>query len=78
MIVKNENISPVPIDKDAFEQAVRIPPSQRLLDGPRLFDLATTFTKAGIRAQHPEADEHEILDLLRQRIALVQRMEQGH
>jgi len=36
--------------------ARRLSPEEKFLAGPRLFDLACEFTKAGIRNQHPEAE----------------------
>jgi hypothetical protein len=51
--------------------------TDRLLAGPRLFDLACEFAKAGIRAAAPDADEQRVMELLRQRLALARRLEKG-
>lgn len=36
---------------------------QKLFYGIELFDLACEFAKAGIRADHPDADEARVLEL---------------
>jgi len=43
---------------------------ERLAIALRLHDLACDIARAGIRAQHPGADEGEVNRLLRERIAL--------
>ncbi len=58
-------------------RARRTPPEEKLRDGPRLFDYACRITKAGIHAQHPEADEARVLEILRQRLTLRERLEAG-
>lgn len=49
--------------------------AQRLLEGPRLFDLAAKFTKAGIRMQNPGADEAQVDEIFRERLRLQRRLE---
>ncbi len=51
-------------------------PEEKLLDGPRLFDYACRITMDGIRAQHPDADDERIQEILRQRLALGRRLEE--
>ncbi len=36
-----------------IERARQMSPGQRLLSGPELFDLASSFTRAGIRMRNP-------------------------
>jgi hypothetical protein len=50
-------------------------PAERLLAGPRLFDLACEFTIAGIRAQQPGISEDGALTALRARVAGGRRRE---
>ena len=50
-------------------------PEQRFLDGPRLFDRACEWTKAGIRSQHPGISEEDVLQILRERLALGRQLE---
>jgi len=48
---------------------------QRFRAGPELFDLACELTKAGIRMDHPDADEARVLELFRGRLVLAERLE---
>jgi len=50
---------------------------QKLLDGPELFADACRWSRAGIRAQHPDATPEEVERLLRYRISLGERLEGG-
>ena len=61
---------------DKVSAARAMSPSDKLLAGARLFDFACRATMAGIRHQHPDADERQVLDVLRQRLALARRLEQ--
>ena len=60
---------------DKVRQARAMTPEQKLLAGARLFDYACRITCDGIRHQHPEADEAQVLRILRERLALARRME---
>ncbi|MFO0808828.1 MAG: hypothetical protein U0746_09415 [Gemmataceae bacterium] len=55
--------------------ARRVPPADKLLDGARLFDYACSITRAGIRSQNQDADEARVEEILRQRLALRERMD---
>lgn len=57
-------------------RARRTPPEEKLLDGPRLFDLCCRIMMDGIRNENPEADEQRVRQILAQRIALVRRLEE--
>jgi hypothetical protein len=61
--------------RDKVRAARAMTPEDRLLAGPRLFELACEITKAGIRHQHPDADEQRVLQLLRERLAWARRLE---
>jgi hypothetical protein len=63
------------IYRDRVRRARRIAMADKILDGPRLFDLSCGISRDGIRAQHPEADERRVEELLRQRLALGRRLE---
>lgn len=63
------------LDREDLEQARQMTPEQKLLAGGDLFDYACSVTKAGIRAQHPDADEARVLELLRERIQMSMRWE---
>ena len=57
-------------------RARRMPPEERFLDGPRLFDYACRITMAGIRHENPGADEQRVREILEQRLALQRRLEE--
>ena len=65
------------IYRERVHRARRTPPEEKLLDGPRLFEMACRITMDGIRMQHPDADEAQIRDILAQRLALRRRLEDG-
>jgi hypothetical protein len=56
-------------------RARRMKPGDKLFAGADLFDYACEITKSGIRHQHPDADEQQVLALLRDRLALARRLE---
>ncbi len=62
--------------RDKVRAARGMSPSEKLLAGPCLFDLACEVTKAGIRAQCPAADEARVLEILRRRLTLARRLEE--
>ena len=68
-----ELIDAIYIDK--IMRARRSSIEQKLLDGPRLFVFACEASRAGIRAQHPDATPAEVDQLLRARIELGRRRE---
>lgn len=63
------------IYREKVLRARRTPIAVKLFDGARLFDYACRITKAGIRAQNPEADERMVDEILRQRLELRERLE---
>lgn len=63
------------IERSKVEQACRMTPEQRFLSGFELFDLSRLFMIAGIRMQHPDADEQEVRRLFRQRLDIAKSLE---
>jgi hypothetical protein len=53
------------------------PPEAKILDAIRLFRTGCEFMKSGIRSQHPEADEAEVMRLLEVRLALARRLDRA-
>jgi hypothetical protein len=51
-------------------------PEERILAGLRLFDLSCRIMVDGIRNENPEADEAAVQKILRERLALIRRLEQ--
>ncbi|MGP0067222.1 MAG: hypothetical protein ACLQGP_26965 [Isosphaeraceae bacterium] len=67
------------IDEIYRERVLRAratPPEQKLLDGPRLFEFACRIMTDGIKNENPEADEHQIQEMLAKRLELLRRLEQ--
>ena len=50
-------------------------PGRKLILGIELFDWACKWMEGGIRLQHPDVDENRVRDLIRERLALAERME---
>jgi hypothetical protein len=63
------------IYREKVRRARRMKPEAKLLAGIELFEYAAEITKAGIRSQFPLADEKEVLRILRERLALRERLE---
>ena len=62
--------------RDKVLSARQMKPSDKFLGGARLFDFACRITMSGIRDQNPGADDEQVLEILRQRLALARRLEQ--
>ena len=63
------------IERDRLRRANEEPLASKFLAGEELFHYAASITMAGIRMQHPEADEPQVLKILKQRLELVDRMD---
>jgi hypothetical protein len=64
------------LERDKVRQARAMSPADKFIAGARLFDFACSITKSGIRHQHPDADEAEVLRILRERLERAQRWEE--
>ena len=56
------------IDRRKTERAREATMEEKLLDGPRLFRMSCEAIKAGLRLDHPDADEDRIHELLIERV----------
>jgi hypothetical protein len=63
--------------RERVRRARETPPEEKLMDGPRLFDLACKVVADGIRHQYPDADEQQVQKLLAERVALMRRLEES-
>jgi hypothetical protein len=63
------------IYRDRVRRARRMTMAEKILDGPQLFDMACRISRCGIRSQFPDADEQQVEELLRQRLAIARRLE---
>ena len=69
--------------KDLIDQLYRervlraraMPPEEKLLAGPRLFERSCRIMADGIRDEYPEADEQRVGEILKQRLDLIRRLE---
>ena len=65
------------IYRERVRRARETPPAEKLLAGLALFELSAGITADGIRSQYPDADERRVREILRQRLALARRLEDG-
>jgi hypothetical protein len=64
------------LNREEIERARNMPPEEKLMAGPRLFDQACRVMEAGIRNERPDANDEEVLEILRRRVALYRTLEQ--
>jgi hypothetical protein len=60
---------------EEVEHARRMSGEQKLLAGARLFDLACRVMEDGIRGQHPELSNGEVMQAVRERLRLARELE---
>ncbi len=63
------------IERDRFERARTMSRGDRLLEGPRLFDLACRWMEAGLRTKHPDASDEQIFALMERRLQMQREMD---
>jgi hypothetical protein len=63
------------IYRERVLRARRVPPEQRILEGPQLFDFACSASLAGLRMQMPNATEAELRQGLRRRLAIGRKLQ---
>jgi hypothetical protein len=59
------------------ERARRMKPEERMASGPELFDYACNITLSALREQMPGKNESELLEVLRQRLAIKRKLEEA-
>jgi len=60
---------------DKIRSAREMTPEQKLLAGPRIFERSCRIMLDGLRHENPGVDEERLQQLLRERLALVRRLE---
>lgn len=65
------------IFKGRIHRARRIPPGDKALSGPELFDHVCELMDSGIRSQFPNADEVEVRRIRRQRLVIAKWMDES-
>ena len=73
--MKPTDVPIVDLEREAVEDARALSFAQKFLAGAELFDYACEVTKSGIRMQHPDYDDQQVLAELRRRIALAMKIE---
>ncbi|NNJ24137.1 hypothetical protein [Alienimonas chondri] len=67
-------------DGDLFKADIlaarRTPPEQRVMDGLRLFEMASKMSRAGLKSRHPSADDAEIERLFAAQLERQRRIEE--
>ena len=58
-------------------RARRTPMDEKILDGPRLFDLNCSLARSGIRSQFPAFNDEQIERELDRRLAIARRISDG-
>lgn len=61
-------MSPDDLYLDEMRRARDMPPEEKILAGPRLFELAYELMLTGIRHQNPDCTEAEVVELARKRL----------
>ena len=60
---------------DKVRRARQTPMDQKMLDGPRLFDLNCQIMRSGIRTQFPEFDDEQVEQEFERRLAIARRID---
>ena len=63
------------IYRERVRTARRMSPAARVLAGLEMFDLAIAIMADGVRARFPDADDRRVQAILREQLALIQRLE---
>jgi hypothetical protein len=59
-------------------RARRTPIDERIMDGPRLFDMNCAMARSGIRSQYPHFSEEQVKQELRRRLAIARRIDDAN
>jgi hypothetical protein len=62
---------------DKVRRARQTPMSEKILDGPRLFDLNCQIMRSGIRAQFPAYDAEQVESELQRRLTIARRIDEA-
>jgi hypothetical protein len=65
------------IYRERVLRARRMSPEEKFLAGPRMFDRECEIMRNEIRSERPEATEVEVEAILRQKLAILRRLENG-
>jgi hypothetical protein len=65
-----------PLYRDDVLRARRLAPSDKLLEGPRLFEFSCRIILDGLRHRHPDLSDAALQERLRRSLDVVRRLEQ--
>jgi hypothetical protein len=57
------------LHRERLERARQMSPEKKLTAGPELFELAVECMRAGIRMDHPAADDTQVRKMIQERLA---------
>lgn len=63
--------------RERVQRARQMSPEDKLLAGAELFDRSCRIMTDGIRHQFPDADESRVQQILRERLRIARRLEEG-
>jgi hypothetical protein len=64
------------IYRERILRARRMPPDEKLAEGPRLFEAACSIMASGIRNQFPGLDDDQVAEILKERLDRLRRIEE--
>lgn len=64
------------IYREKVARARATPTKDKLFSGIELFDRVVPRMRAGVKMQHPEADDAEVERVLRKRMAILRRLDE--
>ncbi len=62
--------------REEVARARAMPPAEKLLEGPRLFERACRLMIDGIRFQHPGLDDEGVRNILHERLARLKALDE--
>jgi hypothetical protein len=65
------------IDRERLSRGTSLAKGERLVEGLRMWEDSLEWMKAGIRKQHPEADDEEVMRLVGERLERIRRVEEA-
>lgn len=75
MDMNASEVSAADLYREEVQRARVRPAAEKLLDGPRLFDLTRRIMADGLRDRFPGADENEVQRILAEQLARLRRLE---
>ena len=71
------DVPKINFEEEEAKWAAEMSPAEKFIAGARLFDYACAIMMAGIRRQHPEATDEQVLDMVRERLDWASRWDES-